>query len=62
MELFLVKKLEIQIVITMIMLTRFWERIFNPTRCTGIKDYIKILYVLFNPNPSGPGPDCSVAQ
>ena len=37
--LFLVKKREFQIIITMIMLTRSSERIYNPSRYTGINLY-----------------------
>ena len=38
MGLFLVKKGEFQLIICMIIPTRFLEMILNPSRCTGIKD------------------------
>ena len=41
-EWFLVKKLEIQVIISTIMLIRSSERIFNPSRYTGIYIYIYI--------------------
>ena len=37
-QIFLVKKLEIQVIVSMIMLTRSSERIFNPKRYSSIND------------------------
>ena len=48
-EIFLVKKREIYVIITMIILTRSSERIFNPSGCTGhnFQIYIRIYYIAY---------------
>ena len=43
---FLVKKIEIQVIAFMSMLTRSSERIFNPMRDTGFKLNIRVLKIL----------------
>ena len=43
-KLFLMKKSEIQVIISMIWLTRSSERIFNPSRYTG--NYLFVIWVL----------------
>ena len=46
------KKLEIQVIVLMIMLTRFAERIFNPKRSTGVSyayvdhHYVAIIHLV----------------